>query len=98
MDCIDCGRTPLGDVEQDRRERARRKLRTLPALADRVGLEQLLGDVHHGLRNGTILEAKLPDPHAFWLQRFDPETGSVDRFDSKLAMQNAFANFVANRR
>jgi hypothetical protein len=99
MDCADCGRTPLGDVAQDRRRLApQRGPRTLPPLGDRVGLEQLLGDVHYGLRNGTIVEAKLPDPHAFWLQRFDPERMSVEPFDSKRAMRNAFANFVVNRR
>lgn len=99
FDCTDCGRTPLGDVVQDRRRLApQRGPRTLPALGDRVGLEQLLGDVHHGLRNGTIVEAKLPDPHAFWLQRFDPERMGVERFESRQAMQTAFANFVAERR
>jgi hypothetical protein len=71
---------------------------TLPSVADREQFERFLGNVHYGLRNRTIVEARLPDPHAFWLQRFDPDTGSVARFDSKTAMRNAFANFVVERR
>ena len=58
----------------------------------------MLKEVHHGLRNGTIVDARLPDPHAFWLDRYDPEREDVERFDSRRAMQSAFANFVAERR
>ena len=71
---------------------------TLPAVADREQFERMLAHVHFGLRNGTIVEAKLPDPHQFWLERFDPERLGVEPFESRKAMQTAFANFVANRR
>ena len=71
---------------------------TLPAVADRDQFERMLAHVHFGLRNGTIVEAKLPDPHQFWLERFDPERLGVEPFESRRAMQTAFANFVANRR
>ena len=71
---------------------------TLPAVADREQFERMLAHVHFGLRNGTIVEAKLPDPHQFWLERFDPERLGVEPFETRKAMQTAFANFVENRR
>ena len=38
---------------------------TLPSVADREQFEWFLGNVHHGLRNGTIVEAKLPTRTSF---------------------------------
>ena len=66
-DCADCGRAWTRPTEGAQRRRAS----VLPAIGNREGLTALLSTVHHGLRNGTVLEASLPDPHAFWLRRFD---------------------------
>ena len=92
FDCADCGRTGIEE------HKLRRRTAVLPAIGNRNELSALLSTVHHGLRNGSVLDVSLPDPHAFWLARFNPETGSVARFDSQRAMRGAFAEFVAERR
>lgn len=93
-DCHDCGRAvsafPKVEVPS-----ARRKL--LPALADHRGLNELLETVYHGLRNGSVVDYSLPEPHLFWLERFDPHTRRLTPFPSKRRMVEAFESFRAAR-
>ena len=93
-DCHDCGRAvssfPAVEIPSARR-------RLLPSLGDHRSLNELLETVYHGSRNGSIVDYSLPEPHLFWLERFDPGERRPTPFPSKRRMVEAFEAFRAAR-
>ena len=82
-DCADCGRAASS-------QRRRRASLALPTSVR--GFHEFLVNVHEGLANGTIAEARLPESHNFWLTRI--HNRRLEPFASRQEFQHALERFV----